>query len=69
MPGTTGVELSRRLKATYQTAHDPVVLFSALSRDELAVLAQTCEADGFVTKSDLANLPSELTALIDNLMF
>ena len=67
MPGTSGVELCRKLKATYDTAHVPVVLFSALSHEELEVLAQSCEADGFLSKSHLEQLPNELTLLIDTL--
>ncbi len=69
MPETSGVELCRRLKATYETAHVPVVLFSSMSVEELAVLARTCEADGFLTKSDLAELPNALAMLIANLDF
>ena len=69
MPGTSGVELCRQLKATYETAHVPVVLFSSMSLEELEVLSRTCEADGFLTKSDLAELPSELELLIDSLAF
>ncbi|MDB4961901.1 MAG: response regulator [Myxococcales bacterium] len=69
MPGTSGVELCRRLKAAYDTAHVPVVLFSALPHEELEVLAQTCEADGFLTKSHLEQLPHELSLLIDTLAF
>lgn len=69
MPGTSGVDLCRQLKATYETAHVPVVLFSSMSVDELAVLARTCEADGFLTKSDLAELPKELAMLIATLDF
>jgi DNA-binding response OmpR family regulator len=67
MPGTSGVELCRRLKATYETAHVPVVLFSALSHEELEILARTCEADGFLTKTDLQHLPRELSLLIASL--
>ncbi len=65
LPGTSGVEICRRLKATYETAHVPVVLFSATPRAELEVLARTCEADGFVTKSDLATLSDELLLLLE----
>ncbi len=67
MPGTSGIELCRQLKATYDTAHVPVVLFSALSHDELEVLAESCEADGFLSKSHLEQLPHELMLLIDTL--
>ena len=69
MPGMSGVELCRHLKATYETAHVPVVLFSSMSVEELEGLARTCEADGFLTKSDLAELPRELSLLIDSLAF
>ncbi len=69
MPGTSGVELCRSLKSTYETAHVPVVLFSALSREEIEVLARTCEADGFLSKRDLDQLPRELSSLIDTIMF
>lgn len=69
MPGTSGVELCRQLKATYETAHVPVVLFSALPVEELADLARTCEADGYLTKSDLADLPHELSLLIETIAF
>jgi CheY-like chemotaxis protein len=67
MPGTSGVELCRQLKATYDTAHVPVVLFSSMSAAELAPLARTCEADGFLTKSDLDELPRELSLLLDSM--
>lgn len=67
MPDTSGVDLCRQLKATYETAHVPVVLFSALPIEELAVLARTCEADGFLTKSDLAELPTELSLLLESI--
>ncbi len=67
MPGTSGVELCRQLKAAYATADVPVVLFSSHSHEALEALARSCEADGFLSKSDLARLPRELTLLIDAL--
>jgi CheY-like chemotaxis protein len=70
MPGMTGVELCRLLKSSYETAHVPVVLFSALSNDELEVLARECEADGFLSKvSGLDRLPHELANLLASTMF
>lgn len=69
MPGMSGPDLCRQLKATYETAHVPVVLFSSMSNEELEVLARECEADGFLTKSDLAELPHELSLLLDTLAF
>jgi len=69
MPGMSGVELCRRLKATYDTAHVPVVLFSARSHAELETLARECEADGFLCKSGLERLPDELGLVIDSVLF
>ena len=70
MPNITGVELCRMLKASYETAHVPVVLFSALPPSELEGLARDCEADGFLSKtSGLEQLPRELKLLIDTALF
>jgi CheY-like chemotaxis protein len=70
MPNITGVELCRMLKSSYETAHVPVVLFSALSPAELEVLARDCEADGFLSKANgLEQLPRELKMLIDTALF
>ena len=70
MPGMSGVELCRLLKSSYETAHVPVVLFSAKPSDELAQLARECEADGFLTKANgLDQLPAELARLIGSSVF
>lgn len=70
MPGMTGVELCRLLKSSYETAHVPVVLFSALSNEQLDVLARECDADGFLSKvSGLERLPQELARLIESTLF
>ena len=69
MPGVSGVELCRRLKSSYETAHVPVVLFSALPAAELEALASECEADGFLTKEDLDELPGAVAKLIDGELF
>lgn len=70
MPGVTGVELCRMLKSSYETAHVPVVLFSALPSSELEVLARECEADGFLSKANgLEQVPRELTVLIETALF
>jgi two-component system cell cycle response regulator len=50
MPSLSGAELCRILKGRYQTAHIPVVLFSALPDTELAELAQACEAERYLSK-------------------
>jgi CheY-like chemotaxis protein len=70
MPGITGVELCRMLKANYETAHVPVVLFSAMPNSELEGMARDCEADGFLSKANgLDKLPRELALLIENTLF
>jgi CheY-like chemotaxis protein len=66
MPGMNGDALCRRLKARYETAHVPIVLCSTLSRAELEELARSCEAEGFVSKSEgLDRLGEELRLICD----
>src|SRR5690349_6709549 len=70
MPGVTGLELCRMLKSSYETAHVPVVLFSALPSQELENVARECEADGFLSKANgLEQLPQELELLIETALF
>jgi len=70
MPGVSGVELCRRLKSSYDTAHVPVVLYSALGSEDLEVLARECEADAFLSKQDeLEALPRALELLIETSLF
>ena len=65
MPGLSGPELCRLLKARYDTAHVPVVLYSSLSDEQLAELAPTCEADGYVSNAPgPARLPPGQNLLI-----
>jgi adenylate cyclase len=70
MPGLSGVELCRLLKSSYETAHVPVVLFSALPHDQLEAHARDCDADGYLSKSNgLDTLADELARLIDTTLF
>lgn len=70
MPGISGVELCRLLKSSYETAHVPVVLFSAVPQQELEGMARDCEADGYLSKaSGLEKLPRELALLIETALF
>jgi two-component system sensor histidine kinase ChiS len=70
MPGVSGVELCQMLKARYETAHVPVVLFSSLPDEELEVLARRCEADGYLSKvNGLDRLPQELAMLCDSILW
>ena len=70
MPGVTGLELCRMLKSSYETAHVPVVLFSAVPSQQLETMARECEADGFLSKANgLDQLPQELELLINTALF
>ncbi|HEX4420006.1 MAG TPA: response regulator [Kofleriaceae bacterium] len=70
MPGISGLELCRMLKANYETAHVPVVLFSAMPNSELEGMARDCEADGYLSKSNgLEKLPKELAMMIETTLF
>jgi CheY-like chemotaxis protein len=70
MPGISGLELCRMLKSNYETAHVPVVLFSAVPPHELEDMARDCEADGFLSKANgLERLPNELALLIETALF
>ena len=70
MPGISGTELCRLLKSNYETAHVPVVLFSAVASNELEDMARACEADGFLSKANgLDLLPRELERLIETSLF
>jgi CheY-like chemotaxis protein len=70
MPGISGLELCRMLKSNYETAHVPVVLFSAVPNHELEGMARECEADGFLSKTNgLDRLPGELAQMIQAALF
>lgn len=70
MPGVSGLELCRMLKSSYETAHVPVVLYSAAPNHELEGMARDCEADGFLSKSNgLDRLPKELAHMIETAVF
>jgi DNA-binding response OmpR family regulator len=64
MPGISGTDLCRRLKADQRTASIPVVLYSSLPEDELTVLALQCGADGCVCKAKRHDeLPQRIKAI------
>jgi CheY-like chemotaxis protein len=70
MPQVSGVELCRRLKSSYETAHVVVILYSSLPEHELEVLARDCDADAFLSKqSGVDALPHELALLLDSALF
>jgi DNA-binding response OmpR family regulator len=51
MPEMDGAALCRRLKSRLRTGHVPVILFSSLPDQALAKLAETCGADGYLSKT------------------
>ena len=70
MPGISGIELCRFLKSRYETAHVPVVLFSAVPPAELAGMARDCDADGYLSKvSGFDTLGEEISRLLDTVLF
>jgi CheY-like chemotaxis protein len=70
MPGLSGPQLCRILKSNYETAHVPVVLFSAVPSHELETMARECEADGYLSKANgLERLPRDLELLIEAAVF
>ena len=50
MPGMDGFEVARRLKATAQTAHIPIVFMTGLTDTEYLVAALECGGVDYVTK-------------------
>jgi PleD family two-component response regulator len=61
MPGVSGEELCRMLKADPSTAAIPVVLYSSLPEEELMIRALRCGADGCVRKAERhEHLPRQL---------
>ena len=50
MPGMDGVEACRRIRGNSQTAHIPVVMFSALSSDDDVERARLAGANHLITK-------------------
>lgn len=70
MPVMSGVELCQKLKSSYETAHVPVILFSSHEEDELARMAQSCDADGYLSKvNGLDRLTEELDALMRSILW
>jgi CheY-like chemotaxis protein len=69
MPGMSGVELCRWLKASYEMADVPIVLFSGLPPDDLENLARDCEAEGFLNKRSFDQLPAAVAEVIEAAVF
>lgn len=65
MPGLSGFELCRRLKAEMTTCHIPVILLTAYSMDENHVDAYEAGADSYISKPFSSDV---LMARIQNLL-
>lgn len=70
MPEARGTDICRTLKNEYQTQDIPIVLFSSLNDDELAVLAQQVGADGFLSKAHgLDALGEKVDELVESIIW
>lgn len=64
MPGMDGYETCRRLKATEETAHIPVVLFTAVQEGQLETLAQKVGAARVVQKPFVDQVFKAITEIL-----
>ncbi|HEY6378063.1 MAG TPA: response regulator [Candidatus Dormibacteraeota bacterium] len=65
MAGMDGLEACRRIKRNPATAHVPVILFTALSRDEDARDGRAAGADQFISKPfSLVGLGGAIRSLV-----
>lgn len=56
MPMISGFEVLKRIKESPETKHIPVIVNSSMSSDSNKQMAQTLHADGFITKSNAAEI-------------
>jgi len=64
MPGMDGYETCRRLKATTETAHIPVVLFTAVQEAQLEAMAQKAGAARVVQKPFVDQVFKAITEIL-----
>jgi CheY-like chemotaxis protein len=70
MPEMSGAELCTWLRKQVQTAKTPVILCSSAPDEELAEVARTVGADGYVSKqAGPEALPAKLHALCEEIIF
>jgi len=70
MPGLTGPELCAWIKGRIQTSHVPILFYSGLPDDELAELAKSSGADGFVGKAHgLKHMVKELRTFCEGVVW
>lgn len=64
MPGMDGYETCRRLKAMKETAHIPVVLFTAVQETHLELVAQKAGAERVVQKPFVEQVFQAITEIL-----
>ena len=70
MPEMSGAELCTWLRKQVQTAKTPVIICSSAPDEELAEVARTAGADGYVSKQAGSDaLPAKLHALCEEIIF
>lgn len=70
MPEMSGAELCTWLRKQVQTAKTPVIICSSAPDEELAEVARTAGADGYVSKQSGPDaLPAKLHALCEEIIF
>ena len=60
MPVISGFEVLKRIKASPESQHIPVIVNSSMSNDSNLEMAQSLHADGFISKSDPAQVQDYL---------
>ena len=69
MPEISGDNVCSVLKQKHDTKDIPIILFSTLEEEELAQLAQTSGADGYVCKGEgMAEIVKHVRALAEKLI-
>ncbi|MBX7116942.1 MAG: response regulator [Myxococcaceae bacterium] len=70
MPEAKGTDICRTLKNEYNTQSIPIVLFSSLSEEELAKLAEQVGADGYLSKAQgLDALGEKVDELVESILW
>jgi two-component system, OmpR family, alkaline phosphatase synthesis response regulator PhoP len=70
MPEAQGTDICRTLKNQYHSQDIPIVLFSSLDDEELAVLAEQVGADGYLSKANgIEALGEKVDELVDSILW
>lgn len=69
MPLISGFEVLKQIKETPATCHIPVIINSSMSSDSNYQMAEHLKADGFITKSNPAEIEQSLRQILENVKF